>query len=121
MARFPTEAITNTNVVAIQISPYLYILKRIIMLLDDLISRFLDRDCDYETYRSGLASIFLKKSPVGYKELVNLLTTSSVSTLKYCVYDEMLNAPFQLLVDCCPPPSVYNYIYIRLRKLGFRV
>ena len=29
----------------------------------------------------------------------------SVSTLKYCVYEEMLNTPCQLLVGGDPPPS----------------
>jgi len=38
------------------------------------------------THKSGLASILLKKSPLtGFKELINLFTTISVSTLKYCV------------------------------------
>lgn len=54
------------------------------------------------THRSGLASILLKKSPpVGCKELINLFKTMSVSTLKYCVYDETLNTPLQLFAGCC--------------------
>ncbi|CBI39131.3 unnamed protein product, partial [Vitis vinifera] len=54
-----------------------------------------------------LASILLKKSPpMGCKELINLFRTKSISTLKYCVYDEMLKTPFQLLANCCgPSPS----------------
>lgn len=58
------------------------------------------------THRSGLASILLKKSPaVGCKELINLFKTMSVSTLKYCVYDEILNTPLQLFAGCCSNPS----------------
>ena len=62
---------------------------------------------ELRTHKSGLASILLKKSPpMGCKELINLFRTTSVSTLKYCVYDEMLKTPFQLLADCCgPSPS----------------
>lgn len=42
---------------------------------------------------------------MGYKELSNLSKTMSVSTLKYCVYDEMLNTPLQLFGGCCSNPS----------------
>lgn len=60
------------------------------------------------THRSGLASIFAKKSsPTGFKELINLFATTSVSTLKYCVYDEMLKNPCQLLAGCCPKASAW--------------
>lgn len=66
------------------------------------------------TYRSGLASILLKKSPpIGYNELRILLRTMSVSTLKYWVYEEMLKNPFQLFVDwfvdCWASPSASIY------------
>lgn len=61
------------------------------------------------THRSGLASILLKKSPpAGKKELINLFMTTSVSTLKYCVYDEILNTPFQLFGVCCSNPSAQD-------------
>lgn len=60
------------------------------------------------THRSGLASILVKKSPpMGYRELSNLFKTMSVSTLKYCLYDEMLNTPLQLFAGCCSKPSAW--------------
>lgn len=60
------------------------------------------------THRSGLASILLKKSPVwGYKELSNLFKTTSVSTLKYCMYDATLNTPLQLFAGCSSNVSAW--------------
>lgn len=60
---------------------------------------------DY-THRSGFASILLKKSPLrGSNELSNLLITMSVSTLKYCVYEQILKTPCQVFVGGGPPPS----------------
>lgn len=58
------------------------------------------------TYMSGLSSIFSKKFLlVGCNDPLILSTTTSVSTLKYGEYDEMLNTPFQRFVVCSSPPA----------------
>lgn len=75
------------------------IFKCVLVQILSLISKFLflrvcqfnfqmayQREKECSTHRSGLASILLKKSPaMGFKELINLFKTTSVSTLKYCV------------------------------------
>lgn len=72
------------------------------------------------THKSGLASILLKKSPAtGFRELINLFKTISVSTLKYCVYDEILKTPLQLFAVCSSnasawmeKPEIYHYKFL---------